>query len=347
MKAIINGMGCTVSGAKLVLEHLLYSAPENVELVVYAPFRINMGAVSGSITVKCLNHTIWGKWGRIVLEFFLNIKMKIQKYDRLINLSNYGIYIFKEHVLYIHSPHILNLSFSSLDLAVKRTMLNTYLKNNCRVIVQTDHMKELLNEYIRFKSISFNNCRVVKPIPHMPTFHNSGSELKKNFPFEYFYPASTFPHKRVGLAEDGIKSAWSVDDTIGLSITTSGEGADTRCVSRLGMLSYEGVVRQYSQCDALLFTSSMETLGLPLLEALYFGKPAVLPDLEYAREIYADAGVYFKDNCAESLTEAILHLKANYNDYVTLVEERSHVEFASRLSWREHWNIFLSDESER
>ena len=94
--------------------------------------------------------------------------------------------------------------------------------------------------------------------------------------------------------------------------------------------------------DALLFTSERETLGLPLLEALYFEKPAVLPNKAYAREIYGDAGVYYDEDTPESVCRAILFLIDHYAIHAALAKERKFTDQKTEYSWSRHWDLFLA-----
>lgn len=57
-----------------------------------------------------------------------------------------------------------------------------------------------------------------------------------------------------------------------------------RSVRFIGRQSREGMLRQYSQTDCLLFPSRLETWGLPITEAKQRGIPMFVADLPYAKE---------------------------------------------------------------
>lgn len=62
----------------------------------------------------------------------------------------------------------------------------------------------------------------------------------------------------------------------------------------MGRLSYETTLSLYKSADAMLFPSTMETLGLPLVEASAFGLPILVADVPYAHEVmYGYDGVRF------------------------------------------------------
>lgn len=55
-----------------------------------------------------------------------------------------------------------------------------------------------------------------------------------------------------------------------------------------GRKAHEELLSMYKSADGLLFPSTVETLGLPLIEAARFGIPIVAADLPYAHEVIGD-----------------------------------------------------------
>lgn len=78
----------------------------------------------------------------------------------------------------------------------------------------------------------------------------------------------------------------------------------------MGKIPYKETLRLYKSADALLFPSTIETLGLPLLEAASFGLKIIAPDVDYAHEVLEDyEGVqYVKADDAEEWGSAIRYL---------------------------------------
>jgi glycosyltransferase involved in cell wall biosynthesis len=81
-------------------------------------------------------------------------------------------------------------------------------------------------------------------------------------------------------------------------------------VVTLGIIPYEEVIALYSRVNALVFPSYIETFGLPLTEAAFFGLPIIAADLPYAKEVLDGyEGVTFVNHQdAEAWGEAILKL---------------------------------------
>ncbi len=65
---------------------------------------------------------------------------------------------------------------------------------------------------------------------------------------------------------------------------------------------------RYATVDGVMFLSTSESYGLPLVEAMACGLPVVCPDLEYARTICGDVAIYFDPNDVASLRAAVTEL---------------------------------------
>jgi glycosyltransferase involved in cell wall biosynthesis len=57
-----------------------------------------------------------------------------------------------------------------------------------------------------------------------------------------------------------------------------------------------------------LFLSLSESLGFPLVEAMWIGLPIICPDLPYARVLCGDEAIYFDPEKISSLQAAVLEL---------------------------------------
>jgi len=78
----------------------------------------------------------------------------------------------------------------------------------------------------------------------------------------------------------------------------------TRCVRQLSGLSWERLAMVYRSAALLLFPSTYEGFGLPVLEAMRIGTPVVALAAGAVPEVLGDAGVLVRDNDAEALAGA-------------------------------------------
>jgi len=110
------------------------------------------------------------------------------------------------------------------------------------------------------------------------------------------YPASFLPHKNHCLLEKPEvlnvlkKHGFALKITLALPASFR---APHELVQNLGRISREESLNLIAASDALLFLSSCESLGVPLLEAAMLGKPVVCPDLPYSRELLGCSAYYF------------------------------------------------------
>jgi len=98
----------------------------------------------------------------------------------------------------------------------------------------------------------------------------------------------------------------------------------------------------YQQSCGLLAASLGEGFGLPLVEALTFGKPIVARDLPVFREVAGDNAVYFSGHSGQSIAQAIRHA------YPFDPKKRRSTGFQP-LTWAESaqmlWDVLHGDQS--
>lgn len=122
----------------------------------------------------------------------------------------------------------------------------------------------------------------------------------------FFYPASFLEHKNHSLLNHPFVTKYlkSHAITIYLTISPSDFIFDSSNLTLLGRLPHKSCMELLEQSSALLFLSSFESLGLPLIEATQLNKPVICPDLPYSRELLGDSAYFFADQSPESLCAA-------------------------------------------
>lgn len=128
------------------------------------------------------------------------------------------------------------------------------------------------------------------------------------------YVGSDAPHKNLGTLR---KMLWLVrrtrpQATLFLTLPDSQTVAQGEGLCGLGYLSDRVALGQaYAECDVVVLASVEETVGLPLVEAMQAGKPVVVADLPYAREVCGDAALYFSPKDARDAARQVERLLAD------------------------------------
>ena len=350
MKILLNGIGCPNTGARKVLEEILAAAPQGHTIVAILPLDKNYSYpnfnIKNNIKPIYFNHGIWGKYLRPILELFIIMELLFKRYDVFINLSNYSFSFFKNQILYIHNRSLIDVQMQRgfgegkpnifIDVA-----FSLCLPNSKKIFVQSEHIKELLLLYCEKKKIKLHSgVHVLKPKPRIALNCDNHYESDTGT-FYFIYPTkSGYNYKNNDLAISAVGKICEEMPSIKLKITLSST-CKQNGIEYLGYIGHDLLIEEMFRSSCLLFTSTNETLGLPLLEALYLEKPAVLPNLPYAKEIYDDAAVYFEPNNLGSLIESIKTMHNNYDYYKTLVKSKKKIEWNKRQNWEQHWTHFL------
>lgn len=128
--------------------------------------------------------------------------------------------------------------------------------------------------------------------------------------YKLLYPASFLPHKNHYLLNT--PSLISCLELLNISVLITTSDLDfspsSPNVSAIGRLPYDQIIRLYKKSDGLIFLSSMESLGLPLLEAVRYGLPVIAPSLPYAQEILGNSFYSFDFSKPSSIEASILRL---------------------------------------
>jgi glycosyltransferase involved in cell wall biosynthesis len=123
--------------------------------------------------------------------------------------------------------------------------------------------------------------------------------------YDFIYVASGEAHKNHAnlLAAWGLLAAAGLRPSLALTIHPQRFPALAADIAQqtqrfglniinLGALSAPEVARLYQSAGALMFPSTTESLGLPLLEAMQYGLPVLAPELDYVRDVIVPAETF-------------------------------------------------------
>jgi len=109
--------------------------------------------------------------------------------------------------------------------------------------------------------------------------------------------------------------------------------AEFGCADRVtitGAVSEQDKAWYYKNCEAFLFPSLAEGFGLPVIEAMYFGKPVFLSDKTSLPEIGGDCAFYFNSFEPEKMQQVFTN---GMHSYIKSYMEPDIIKRAASFTW--------------
>lgn len=260
--------------------------------------------------------------------FFPNVKTIVLGDIPLRGIKDQIVLVHQSNLIY---PRVNPNSSRSINFKLSRLLFLINNKYASTIIVQTGAIaNDLVKSYPSIK-----NKIVISPQP-VPNWLNKNlvkPKTKSNDKIRLFYPAAYYPHKKHSF----LKSISEYLDLnainfSGIEILVTLKKEDFQDLAfipflkNLGQLSSEEMNSLYQEVDALLFLSSMESYGLPLIEAVSLNLPIITVDFSYSRWVCEDAAYYFEPYSVNSFMEALDNFKNNHitethPDYIRLLDK--------------------------
>ena len=125
-----------------------------------------------------------------------------------------------------------------------------------------------------------------------------------------------------GVCQDELYKKKIIDEAVRLNVLDR--------LKIVGAVSEQEKYWLFENCKAFCFPSIAEGFGIPVIEAMSFGRPVFLSEYTSLPEIGGDLAYYFKDfgevSMKESLEEGLKHFRENK-------PEQKLIERASRFTW--------------
>lgn len=113
-------------------------------------------------------------------------------------------------------------------------------------------------------------------------------------------------------------------------------------VSIVGTVSNEQRRWLYAHCSALLFPSLSEGFGLPIIEAMQWGKPVFCSDRTSLPEIGSTHAFYFTDFEPESMAAVVKRGLAAFDAAAALAEQKYAAAYSYESHMRQYWSIYTN-----
>lgn len=307
-------------GGKSLLIALLAAIPGNVKALVQLDSRMTLpDNLPENLTTKFVEPSIQQ---RFRAEWWL--AQNTQPQDTILCFGNLPpLFRLRGHVLvFLQNRYLVDdveldgfPLKSRLRLWIERLWLSGRMENSDEFIVQTPSMKRLLeartNGKIQVSVLPFmaNHEEYVRRMPPL------GIQKEKKSIF--LYVASGEPHKNHRqlieawclLARDGLfpRLTLTLDrahfaelcDWMGQKIEQYSLN-----VENVGNVPHAQVRQLYDRADALIYPSTFESFGLPLIEAMQAGLPVLASELDYVRDVL-DPEQTFDPESAVSIARAV------------------------------------------
>lgn len=210
--------------------------------------------------------------------------------------------------------------------ALKKKVLNADYITSISEFVMKDLMqyvdippdrRRVIYNGCRINEIADINMPVVKP--HAPFLFTIGViSPKKNF---HVLPA-LLVNNDMQLIISGVTGNPHYKNKI--FETAKSMGVEKRIIFT-GPVSENDKQWYYKNCEAFVFPSKAEGFGLPVLEAMYFGKPAILSTLSSLPEIGGTQAYYFKNFDPDHMRKVLTNSLEQYYRYkpIDLIREQA------------------------
>ena len=327
----VNATAPTEGGALTILKQFLegISIYSNKNIYYYIFCSLDELKVYENKNIKIINNLKGKKWLDRIRWDLWGLKNwskeKNIKADLIISFQNTGVYYCKDvkQLIYLHQPipffQSIKWNFLKKDEKTLWFYKNIYkkiikysLKDNSYIVVQTKWMKNAVIEQFNWnpKKIS-----VIKPNVKNIVIEKVPKIDFDNNKFHIFYPSNTAKYKNHELIVKALKyikdNKQEIYNNLIIHFTFDRNLSNNRNTVLInlikdlqvdkqikyeGKIPYDRVLSFYKSCDLIVFSSYIETFGLPLIEAASFGMPILAADMDYAREVIGDyEGVKFID----------------------------------------------------
>lgn len=223
-----------------------------------------------------------------------------------------------------------------LRLVMERLWLSKRMGNVDEFVVQTPTMKKLLEVKTRGRV----TVRILPFVDEPNGYTRSVPELKppKENDFDFVYVASGEPHKN----HRRLIEAWCLLAEEGL-FPSLGLTLDESCFSSLcgwldemrklhglnvvnmGSLPHGDVLALYRKTGALIYPSTFESFGLPLIEARQAGLPVLASELDYMRDVL-DPEQTFNPESSMSIVRAVKRFLGRQEPTLPLLSANGFIE---------------------
>lgn len=306
-------------GGFVLLQAILAASPAGTDLTVFLDARArDRLALADGIHVCWVTATVGS---RLAAE--VGLRRVARKDDTVLCFhglppllpSFARVFVFLQNRLYIENTLQARFNWKThLRLTFERLVGRTFRGRVSEYIVQTQSMQFDLQRW--YSALECRAAPRVRVLPFMDSMSLVASNACVQREWDFVYVADGEAHKNHGnllrawelLAKDNLRPS--------LALTLSSRDAALKQVVAqvneqtglhirdLGQIPHTEVLRLYANARALIFPSTSESFGLPLIEASHLGLPIIASELDYVRDVCVPVDT-FDPNSPVSIARAV------------------------------------------
>lgn len=310
MKILVLASAARTSGALTIYKQFLFHLPKHLKGNEYYIF-VDPGMPQPELeNVKYIHDSNHTYRHRIYMDragYMIEMTRRGLSPDVVFSLQNTGCITKCKQVIYYHQslpfyPHKWNpfkkpertmfLYKYFYPLLVKRT-----LNKDTEVVVQIPFIKRGFVKRFKYDS---NRVHVAFPDIEKIDVDNIVAHNFNNGCFNFIFPAGALPYKGHMTIVKALDEIRKIDQVLAEKVlvhftieSSSYPELYKQITSKNliknfvfhGTLPHKELLSFYKGSNGLLYPSTIETLGLPLLEAAAFGLPILAANLDYAHEV--------------------------------------------------------------
>lgn len=208
-------------------------------------------------------------------------------------------------------------------LIVERLLFKILYKRVDEFIVQSETFKSQLICWFKNHKFSKKQFPLVTTLPFMKPIKLEDNDFKSTKQWDFIYVADGLPHKNHMKLLDSWLDLAEHEIYPSLALTLSSDEVELLDILEklkrrglnifnIGEQSHEEILRYLLKSHALIYPSTLESFGLPLIEAQALNLPILASEMDYVYEVCSP--VYtFDPNSSKSISRAVMRfLKVDY-----------------------------------
>lgn len=264
-------------------------------------------------------------------------------------------YLLYDKQYYAKIHLMLQLRVAALRAQIKSSLPTTQL-----VLAQTPVVQRRFAERFNYPEDQIKILRFATPVEIKPTIGVKPPSIfdKSSDNFYVLVLTRYMPHRNPSILIPLCKRYASQLRAKKIKFITTVERKDNHRVNKflkdiskyhlenivinVGDISRQEILKYFTYSDILFFPTTLETLGIPFLEAMTMELPILTTDIDFAHFICGDAAVFYNPWKIESMFNMLMLLRDN-PALRNKLAEKGKIQLHDRSKFAENWEEVAAD----